>query len=403
MAGKSKTKNPVAGSPFRGASSQTGSQKSERFELVVDVQGLADLEDDWTALFERLQTPTNPFLSFNWNWLWCHHYLAGEFADKNTTLCILVGRRNGRIDMIWPMSLTSSCGIRLLSFIGAPVSQYGDILAGRASSTPDRLLSAWQFVCRHLSPDVFIARKVRTDSAIAPFLASNGALVTQRDNAFFADLSVYQDSEAFNARFSSRYRKNERRQIKRLNEKGQLRFEVLRDSETAANLANQAIDMKIDWLRQNGHISPGFGDCRYRGFFRSVAAGRHPTGCLVSVYSLDARALAIEVGVGVRGHYCAHIGAFDQQFSAFGPGSHQIGQTIGHLMTDGWRTYDFLAPKSAYKRLWADSSIEVCDYALPANLKGRAYATGYLKWTRPKLKSALLAISVPTRKALANK
>lgn len=364
------------------------------FELVTDLQAMAELEADWNALFERMKQRSNPFLAFNWNWLWCKHYLADKDAGTGVSLCVVVGRRKGTVDMIWPLLLTEKCGLRKLSFMGAPVSQYADVLIDDGPVKLSRLIACWDYVRRHLAPDVFVARKVRADSAIAPFFNASTAIVTNQDEAPYAELSAIPDFETFRARFSKRLRKNIRRQTNRLAEHGAIEFKVLDESSQAGELVGTAIDMKSEWLRQNGHISPGFSDPRYKAFFQDAASAvDQPSGCMVSLYSLDGRPLAIEVGVLSKGHYSAHIGAFDQEFSTLSPGTQQMNLTIEYLLEQGSKTYDLLAPMSDYKRIWTDASIGVGDYALATSLRGRVFALLYLKWARPIIKSALTALS----------
>jgi CelD/BcsL family acetyltransferase involved in cellulose biosynthesis len=115
---------------------QTGLQTGPTFDVVRTRAGFDALEADWNDLFARTGRGEQMFQGFNWLWHWANHYLRS--SDE---LAIVTGRQDGRLMLVLPLTVERVAGLRQLSFMGAPVSQYGDVLtalagdAGRCART----------------------------------------------------------------------------------------------------------------------------------------------------------------------------------------------------------------------------------------------------------------------------
>ncbi len=375
---------------------------ADGFELVTNLEGLQELEEDWNDLLGRMEGAGNPFLSFNWHWHWCEHYLAGGEGENTAALNIVVVRENGRVTMIWPFVLRREMGLHVLRFMGEPVSQFSDILAESTVDLSQRR-ACWEYLCDTAKPDALVMRKVRSDSAIAPLLQDLNAIPTLEQEAPYSDLTAVPDYEAYQARFSKRFRRNCRRQCNRLEELGVLEFTMMRESEEARHYVSDAFTMKREWLRETGRIAPSFNDERFGSFFNSLAGStQRPAGCVVSALTLDGHPIAVEVGILDRGQYAAHIGAFEASHARLSPGSHQIAHLVEKLIEMGVERYDLLAPSDSYKMTWADKTVGVSDYVVPRSITGRVYADLYLKRLRPAMKNGLTAISNAASKVTAS-
>jgi CelD/BcsL family acetyltransferase involved in cellulose biosynthesis len=149
------------------------------FELVRERDAFDALETEWNELFSRAGLGTQVFQTFNWNWHWCNHYLA-ESKAGTTSLAVVTARRGGRLVLVWPLVKERAAGLTQLTWMGEPVSQYGDVLIENGPDAVALLREAWRFIESEISPDVVRLRKVRDDAAIAPLLAELEGLPTQR-------------------------------------------------------------------------------------------------------------------------------------------------------------------------------------------------------------------------------
>ena len=66
-------------------------------------------------------------------------------GTKGAELAIVTARRNGSLVMVWPLVLERSNGLSTLSWMGDPVSQYGDVLVDDLADATDVLRQGLEF------------------------------------------------------------------------------------------------------------------------------------------------------------------------------------------------------------------------------------------------------------------
>jgi CelD/BcsL family acetyltransferase involved in cellulose biosynthesis len=350
------------------------------------------LEHEWNALFERSGRPWQIFQTFHWVWHWANHYL-----DDHTKLSIVIGRREDRLVMVWPLVSRRVAGLAQLSWMGEPVSEYGDVLLEQTADAPDLLRQAWTFV-RSLAADLIYLRKIRHDAAIFPLLGETGAICTASSCAPYLDLASAKDFETYERRYSSKARSSRRRALRRLNEMGSVSFEQHMHGPAARDLVGQALAMKRAWLAQRGRWSRVLWDSRFGGFLEDVTeAGTRPTGARTSAILCNGRAIGVEISFASKGHVFGHVIAHDLAFEKRGVGALLAQYSIRTAHEQGHAVYDLLAPDDAYKMNWADASVAIDDYAIPISRIGGVYARLWFRFARRRLKS--FANRVPGRLA----
>lgn len=138
-----------------------GRDATLRLGLIEQVDAFLALREEWDALFERAALPHQVFQSHVVLRHWAAHYL-----DAQTRLSIVTLRRGGRLVMVWPLVRQHRLGIMTLRFMGIPIAQFGDVLVETTGDEAELLGTDWSAV-RSLRADIFEARKLRADSALA--------------------------------------------------------------------------------------------------------------------------------------------------------------------------------------------------------------------------------------------
>jgi CelD/BcsL family acetyltransferase involved in cellulose biosynthesis len=96
-----------------------------------------------------------------------------------------------------------------------------------------------------------------------------------------------------------------------------------------------------------------------------------------------------------------HMVAFDPRFEKASVGMMTLECAIAEAFSEGFATFDLLAPADSYKARLTRNRIGVNDWALPVTLKGAVYARLYLGGVRPAIKSALSALPAPLGRFIA--
>ncbi len=370
------------------------------FELVTDMAHFEALEPEWNDLFSRAGRPEHVFQTFAWNWHWCRHYLVTGPRDSGPHLAIVAGRFAGRLALLMPLVVTRKWGLRQLSWMGEPVSQYGDAVATPEASDLDTLMAAWAFAVASTHADVAFLRKVRSDAVVAPLLAALGMRVTATEDAPFIDLTQADSYETYQASRSPKRQKNRRRHMRRLQERGTVSFESYAGTRDAADLAAYAILMKRASLKSKDQLSLALADDRFASFFADVAHGRsHPVSCKVLAIRSNGEIAAMKIILENGAASFLHVAVYASKFEKCGAG----GLLFEHAIADGYdhgiKHFDLLPPRHEYKMDFADGVITVSDYAGAPTALGRAYASGVLG-TRHRIKAAIEAMPAPLRRAM---
>ena len=361
------------------------------FALINDRSAFDALEPEWNDLFRRAGRDTHLFQTFNWNWHWANHYLAAAAGERERrSLAVVTVRRHGRLAMVWPLMAERVAGLKVLRWMGEPVSQYGDVLAETAADTPELMRLVWNFITRTLGADAIFLRKVRADALVASLLNEQGLINTAVAEAPCLDLASAAGFAAYEeAHYSAKARKNRRRHMRRLAERGPVQILRHRGGPEARAAAMEAVALKSKWIKETNRVSLALADERLAAFFGAVAEGcGRPAGCEVSMLKSSGETVAIAVDISCGARRAAHIIVHNPRLDGFGPGMLLLQERLRVAAGEGVATFDLLAPAYAYKLDWADASVAVGDYALGISLSGRIFARVYLGFLRERIKVA---------------
>lgn len=360
------------------------------FGLTTTRPAFDALAAEWNELFQRCGRGTQLFQAFNWNWHWCNHYLAA-----NETLAVLTCRQGGRLVMVWPLVGTRVAGLQQLSWMGEPVSQYGDVLIDAAAGNPASLLrEAWTHLLATARPDIVWLPKVRSDAAIAPLIAELAPLCAQQRQSAFAARA------AAPAAPSAKQRRTQARRCSKLG--APLRFFVLEGGDAARELAARTLAWKRAQLKARGVIAPAIADPAFDAFFADVAAGGDmPAGCRVVGLDCGSTTAAAGIFLAAKDHIVGHVAAFDARFEKASVGMMLLERTREAAFAQGFETFDLLAPADSYKLRLCESVLAVSDWAVPVSRRGALYAGLYLTRMRPAMKALLTALPRSARRRLA--
>ena len=243
-----------------------------------------------------------------------------------------------------------------------------------------------------------VLRKVRSDSLIAKVLGDFSPTVTAADIAPFVQFPCNVTFDAFQQRYPAKSRKNRRRHTRRLSERGDVTFEVVRHGTEARDLILLALQFKRAWLKSRKLFSVAFADTQLDTFFSNLPAflaaqrSEH-CGMLIYVLRCEGQPIAINVAFRCADRLMTHIAAYDLDYEKFSPGSLLFERAIEHSLDSEISVFDLMSPGDAYKLDWTDDHVEVRDYAFGLTTRGRAYETLYIRHLRPALKR--VAVDVP--------
>lgn len=354
------------------------------------------MQAEWEALFERAGQPHQVFQSHAVLRHWMRHYL-----DSRTSLSIITGRRGGCLVMAWPLIRQRRFGVVSLRFMGVPVAQFGDVLIEPAECDGSLMQAGWDCLQR-LDADVLDLRKLRADSALMRSGLVAGAVLRERLEAPFADLTFRVGPDGPSKAYASRERSNHRRRLRRLSERGAIAFGTVEPGPEAARLAVIAVAMKRASLLRHGIVAPTIADQRFSAFFHDLAgdaAGGSPLH--ITMITCDGAPIGLDLALDCKGTSFGHVIATHPEHERGGVGGILVHHSFASAKRRGNAIFDLLAPADAYKHEHADGLTAVSDLVLALSWKGGLAANyGLLNW-RPFLKQAFRRLPSPLTRRLA--
>lgn len=350
--------------------------------VLADPAAMDQAADAWRALEAAAADGLTYFQGFDWCRAWISVFGGARCRPAVSTVW-----RGRRLVALLPL-MREGGGIRRLRILGAPHTQYANLLIDPALDAATRrgvheLLLAGLRTGGH---DLALLESVPEGSPLAGMLARDLPLGGRTDAAAMLDLSAFGAAEDYAARLSKTQRRNRNRRRNLLAQSGEVSFAVLFPGDPAfAPALAECLRLKREWLRETGRISSGLGQAGVDGFLAALSGGRGAGACL-SVLSAGGRVAAGELGFLHHGHYYAYLGAFDWDLRAASPGKVQMDMTVAWLIGEGATAYDLLGNAADYKEAWSNRALKLETHALPVNLAGRAYAGLWTARLRPGLK-----------------
>ncbi len=394
-------------------SNQDTSKDVFEFDVVSEQLDFQALENEWNLLFQRFGQPHQVFLTFNWCWHWCAQFLGPQSskiprreirpASRKPQLFIVTARRNGELVMVWPLVRDKKYGVTRLTWLGGNVSQYGDAIVADIPEKDALLRDGWNYILEKGNCDVVSLSKVRDDSNIGAMLADVGVEVEVEELAPFLNLKNLQSIDAYFKTKNPKGAKNRRRAHRRVEEKGEVLFEVLKPGKKAREITIKALEMKRQWLRKSGQFSRALSDPRIDQFFANVALDeQRGVGTRVSVLSIDGHCVAMEIGFECKGSLAVHVISYDNKFNKFSCGSLAMEESIRACWKDGFSSYDLLAPCAPFKMDWADQCVVVKDWHKATNARGQLWLQLYHFAGKKSLKRVMNCLPIVVRRAMSH-
>ncbi|HEV7437576.1 MAG TPA: GNAT family N-acetyltransferase [Pseudorhizobium sp.] len=365
---------------------------------------LADIDSAalaWRALEGRCGDRLTYFQSFGW----CRSWVAA-FANETAALDFRIETvwRGDDLIAVWPLMVHTVAGIRVLQNLGAPHSQYCNLLCDDAllvEAITGRLLSGIE---TDPSCDVAVFHPVPQRSKLAQLLGARPTISGYNGNSALLDLTGFADAESYRTQGGKLKKRNRNRRRNHLSRLGELSFEVVWPSDPRfRNLVHQCAAMKRQWLNETGRTSSGFSTDGFEDFLSTLSGDRESfSGACLSVLRAGDTVVATELGFLRDGHYYAYIGSFEWKLRHLSPGKVQMEMTVCWLIENGATAYDLLGGEGEYKLSWSDRTIALRGYSLCFSWKGRFYANAWLPHLRPLVKRLYQSAPEGLRRVIAS-
>jgi CelD/BcsL family acetyltransferase involved in cellulose biosynthesis len=315
---------------------------ADKASLVRTLRAFDALREEWNALAARFE---HPLLSHEW-----FSCCARAFHDEGE-LAVVVVRSAEQMVAAAPLVRVRSRGAERLELLGSrPLNEPSGVLYGSEEALADlveRILA--------LRLPVWLGRLEAGSPVRSAFHARRGRRAVVVDRVTHPSLAVEMRGcwEDYVAGLSAHFKKDLRRQRKRLAEFGPVRSETRSPTSAEATKLLEAL-MGVEasgWKGRRGSAMAR--NVRVRDFFRrytvlAAERGELRVSCLHAGERLAAAELSLEVS---RRMWQLKIG-YDESLAKYSPGSLLTHDTLAYAFSRGLEAFEFLGSAEPWEERW---------------------------------------------------
>lgn len=355
------------------------------FVLAADAVALT-LHDDLNAVaavWQAFETEASHtfFQTFAWLDAWQRH--VG--APANVQPGIVTARHpDGTLLFILPLAIHRQGILRRLTFLGADLCDYNapllhprfEAMMGDAAFAAlwPRLLNELQADHR-FTFDLIDLPKIpeRVGDQRNPLL-----VLGTKANASGAYVTALADNweEFYAGKRSSSTRKRERRQVRQLADRGEIRFIDALEGDERRRTLDLLFEQKARSFERMG-VRNIFARPGYRSLFTAFAMDKGSRHLVhLSRMEVGSTIAAVSLGFVSGSRYSLVISSYDGgDLARFGPGRAHLHELLRLAIQNGFTIFDFTIGDEAYKQDWCDGRLTLQDHLSAASWRGAIVVT----------------------------
>jgi CelD/BcsL family acetyltransferase involved in cellulose biosynthesis len=305
---------------------------------------LAELRDQWQVLAEQCPWAT-PFQQPQWLLAWTHHHRSQR------PWTVVVYERERLIGLA-PLFLYMRGRVRVLAFLGAGVTDYGDVLTlpGRERAVLRAMFSA--LASRRAHWDVCELDEVRPSiSPLTRVALPHGWSVQISTQSTCPSLSLPASVDELAHHVPLRHLRKFQKYFRHAARSGDLRLE-----RATPTTCGQLLDTFFALHSASWHVRGEAGvmaEPSVRALHHEAAAAFAERDALgLYVLRLDERPIASVYGFECGQTFYSYLGGFAPAAAQLSPGTLVLGLVFETLVARGLTRFDFLRGAEAYKYWW---------------------------------------------------
>lgn len=276
-----------------------------------------------------------------------------------------------RLVGLWPLRVGRQGALRIATRLGRELQPYDGIVLAPGVSPAEAAQRLWEAVQKRCPADVLRLRAIRDDCPLRTISAvRQGAAALVETH--WLETGALSAPEDVLTRLSKSRRKSARRNRRKLERLGEVRFSRLREAGARAAAIRAALALKKAWLTEQDLHSFALGASWFDDGLIAAASSPALVGHVeVFTLSVSGEAVAYELGFRDRSGYASFLGAFSPEWGQLGVGAELTACVLRWCVQQRVPRCDLLPPASSFKAGWCSHSAPVWSAQLPLSRRGR--------------------------------
>ena len=326
---------------------------------------IAQLEAVWLKL--QSEGTAHVFQTFGWVKDWME--TVGKKQRVEPFIVIVSKVVTDSPSLIIPFAIRRIGGVRILTMMGGFHADYAGAVVGK-DFCADGVWDEIATLARKNHVDLIWVRNIPEKiGRLRNPLFSESCLPNDVAHAV-SIAGSWQDFHEL--RVKSRIRADSRRQMKRLSEIGELKFQIAEDENERKFLTEVMIEQKRARYREM-EVRDQFDESVNAEFYFRRNEGNCAPLPHVSALRLDDRVIAAHFGEVWGNRFYYLMPSHDQEWEKYSPGRLLLESLLKRCFSEGLEIFDFTGGGEAYKLEWANVEVQLFKYELSLTLKGKLF------------------------------
>jgi CelD/BcsL family acetyltransferase involved in cellulose biosynthesis len=349
-------------------------------DIISDSRDLVALQPEWDALWSSVRSP-----GYQQSYTFARICLQEIHNDQRSPLRCIVVRQSGKVVLIWPLLIRRVALVKILSPLWSTGAEYTEPLVQDGPGGLDLVSSAWLSARSKIAADIISMPQLKVGSYLHTVVSRENPADVETDTCYVIQWDKkWTDWDSYCKAVSTGHdsKQTRRRKRKKLEEQGEIEFQILTASSETAALIDWTLQHKRDWAERVNKRGSWLYSESYRNFlvalFSSESAGQ-----TFAIFLLKINGIPISTKLVAYNKKKLDwiITAFDAAWGRYSPGS-LLDEYCVHWTFEKGLELDFGPGPVAYKKLWSnDNAITTVSYRFSGSLLGAIAMKGW-EWRR---------------------
>lgn len=308
----------------------------ENIKIIIKKDIDNELEQNWLRLQNNTQCSAFQYVSWIKNW-------KKEISDVDKkSICLFVQIfYNEILICILPLQLISKFSFKILKVAGRPFNDYSDIILDKNYSDFMKQNSQFLFgkILSYISTDLVYFENVLEKSNLY-YLVNNNELQSHHYRAY--QLKYIEKNKLL----SNKFENDTLRQIKRLNNLGELEFKTIKNSGCKKKFFSFLKYHKERQLEETKNWNY-FKNENYSNFLKNILFNDYYSE--ISALYLNKQIVAGHFGLKIFDRFYYLFPTYDKNFSKYSPGNIVLFYLVKNFFKNGGKIFDLTTGDENYK------------------------------------------------------
>jgi CelD/BcsL family acetyltransferase involved in cellulose biosynthesis len=349
-------------------------------DIISDSRDLVALQPEWDALWSSVRSP-----GYQQSYTFARICLQEIHNDQRSPLRCIVVRQSGKVVLIWPLLIRRVAMVKILSPLWSTGAEYTEPLVQDGPGGLDLVSSAWLSARSKIAADIISMPQLKVGSYLHTVVSRENPADVETDTCYVIQWDKkWTDWDSYCKAVSTGHdsKQTRRRKRKKLEEQGEIEFQILTASSETAALIDWTLQHKRDWAERVNKRGSWLYSESYRNFL--VALFSSESACQTfAIFLLKINGIPISTKLVAYNKKKLDwiITAFDAAWGRYSPGS-LLDEYCVHWTFEKGLELDFGPGPVAYKKLWSnDNAITTVSYRFSGSLLGAIAMKGW-EWRR---------------------